>query len=172
MVNSMKMNSNQQMVLTEKDVIRSLLSDIRINRAQFEDIEPINIYNEWCSQYDIGTQISATLADDSDEYAEKCINNWHMPDDYADYNIRTHLENLCNTKEELTRVRYELELYEDRGLTIALNFLRYLERICDDNDIVLGVGRGSSVSSYCLYLLGIHRVNSIKYELDIKEFLK
>ena len=95
-----------------------------------------------------------------------------MPDDYADYNIRTHLENLCNTKEELTRVRYELELYEDRGLTIALNFLRYLERICDDNDIVLGVGRGSSVSSYCLYLLGIHRVNSIKYELDIKEFLK
>ena len=79
---------------------------------------------------------------------------------------------LCNTKEELTRVRYELELYEDRGLIIALNFLRYLERICDNNDIVLGVGRGSSVSSYCLYLLGIHRVNSIKYDLDIKEFLK
>jgi DNA polymerase III alpha subunit len=172
MVNSMKMNSNHQMVLTERDVIRSWLSDIRINKAQFEDIEPINIYNEWCNEYDSGTPIKATLADNSDTYAENCINNWHMPDEYADYNIRTHLENLCKTKEELTRVRYELELYEDRGLTIALNFLRYLERVCDDNDIVLGVGRGSSVSSYCLFLLGIHRINSIKYKLDIKEFLK
>jgi len=172
MVNSMMMNSNQQMVLTERDVIRSWLSDIRINKAQFEDIEPINIYNEWCAEYEIGNPIDATIADDSDGYVEKCINNWHMPDEYHQYNIRNHLENLCKTKEELTRVRYELELYEDRGLIIALNFLRYLERVCDDNDIVLGVGRGSSVSSYCLYLLGIHRVNSIKYELDIKEFLK
>jgi DNA polymerase III alpha subunit len=172
MVNLMKMNSNHQMVLTERDVIRSWLSDIRINKAQFEDIEPINIYNEWCNEYDSGSPINATLADNSDTYTENCINDWHMPDEYTDYNIRTHLENLCKTKEELTRVRYELELYEDRGLTIALNFLRYLERVCDDNDIVLGVGRGSSVSSYCLFLLGIHRVNSIKYELDIKEFLK
>ena len=35
-----------------------------------------------------------------------------------------------------------------------------------------GVGRGSSVSSYCLYLIGIHMVDSIKYNLDIQEFFK
>jgi DNA polymerase III alpha subunit len=41
-----------------------------------------------------------------------------------------------------------------------------------DNNIVWGVGRGSSVSSYVLYLLGVHRVNSLYYDLDIHEFLR
>jgi DNA polymerase III alpha subunit len=40
------------------------------------------------------------------------------------------------------------------------------------NNIVWGVGRGSSVASYVLYLLGVHKVDSIKYGLDIREFLK
>jgi DNA polymerase III alpha subunit len=40
------------------------------------------------------------------------------------------------------------------------------------NKIVWGVGRGSSVASYVLFLIGIHKVNSLKYNLDIKEFLK
>jgi DNA polymerase III alpha subunit len=44
--------------------------------------------------------------------------------------------------------------------------------VCKENNIVLGVGRGSSVASYVLYLLGVHRVDSLKYDLDIKEFLK
>jgi DNA polymerase III alpha subunit len=41
-----------------------------------------------------------------------------------------------------------------------------------ENDIVWGVGRGSSVASYTLYLIGVHKIDSIKYELDINEFLK
>ena len=39
-----------------------------------------------------------------------------------------------------------------------------------EKNIIWGVGRGSSVSSYILYLIGVHRINSIKYELDYKEF--
>jgi len=62
--------------------------------------------------------------------------------------------------------------YEKRGMIIVLKFLLHLVNTCTENDIVIGVGRGSSVASYCLYLLGIHRIDSIKYELDIKEFLK
>jgi DNA polymerase III alpha subunit len=41
-----------------------------------------------------------------------------------------------------------------------------------ENKIVWGVGRGSSVASYVLYLIGVHRIDSIKYDLDIREFLK
>jgi len=40
------------------------------------------------------------------------------------------------------------------------------------HNILWGVGRGSSVSSYILYLIGIHRIDSIKYNLNIGEFLK
>jgi hypothetical protein len=41
-----------------------------------------------------------------------------------------------------------------------------------ENKIVWGVGRGSSVASYVLFLIGVHKINSIKYNLDINEFLK
>jgi DNA polymerase III alpha subunit len=41
-----------------------------------------------------------------------------------------------------------------------------------DNNIVWGVGRGSSVASYVLYLLGIHKIDSIKYNLSPDEFFK
>ena len=54
----------------------------------------------------------------------------------------------------------------------VLKFLVYLIDIMRSNNIVWGVGRGSSVSSYVLYLLGVHKVDSIKYGLDITDFLK
>ena len=40
------------------------------------------------------------------------------------------------------------------------------------NKFIWGVGRGSSVSSYILYLIGVHRVNSLKFGFDIKDYLK
>ena len=40
------------------------------------------------------------------------------------------------------------------------------------NHIIWGVGRGSSVASYVLYKLGVHRIDSLYYNLDIGEFLR
>ncbi len=57
-------------------------------------------------------------------------------------------------------------------MTKVLNLLLYLVDHFRTNKIVWGVGRGSSVASYILYLIGIHKVDSIKYDLDIGEFLK
>jgi DNA polymerase III alpha subunit len=54
----------------------------------------------------------------------------------------------------------------------VLQFLLYFIDKLKDNNIVWGVGRGSSVSSYVLFLMGVHRIDSVKYNLDIKEFLK
>jgi len=41
-----------------------------------------------------------------------------------------------------------------------------------ENKVIWGVGRGSSVASYVLYLIGVHRVNSMYYNLDVGEFLR
>ena len=41
-----------------------------------------------------------------------------------------------------------------------------------DNGVIWGVGRGSSVASYVLYLIGIHKVDSMYYDLPINEFLR
>ena len=72
----------------------------------------------------------------------------------------------------LDRIRQELQLYENLGLIDVLRTLIYLINTLYENNVVWGVGRGSSVASYILYLIGVHDVDSVKYDLDITEFLR
>ena len=76
---------------------------------------------------------------------------------------------LESTQEQINRVVEELELYRSRNLYPILRALIYIIDTMRKHDIVWGVGRGSSVAGYVLYLLGIHKVDS-RYNLDIKEF--
>lgn len=168
----METNKNNQMILNEQDIVTAWLSDIDVDSAVFNDVEPINIYNQWCDRYDIDHKITSQAKDDSSNYVEECVNTWHMPDDYKNLDIINHLLDMCETQEQRNRVLIELNLFKDRGMIIVLQFLKYLVDVCKEHNIVLGVGRGSSVASYCLFLLGVHRVDSIKYQLDITEFLK
>ena len=95
-----------------------------------------------------------------------------MPQEYRDFNIVEHLYSLCKTDQEIDRVSEELELFVQYDMIDLLKFLRYLVDFMRSNTILWGVGRGSSVASYCLYLLGVHKIDSLKYQLDIREFLK
>jgi DNA polymerase III alpha subunit len=97
---------------------------------------------------------------------------WHMPDEYKTLDIAAHVLNLCKTEAELQRCGAELMLYQERNLFDLLRYLKYLVDTMTKNHIVWGVGRGSSVASYVLYLLGVHRINSMFYNLDIQEFLR
>jgi len=54
----------------------------------------------------------------------------------------------------------------------VLQFLIYLVDTARNNNVVLGVGRGSSVASFALYLIGVHKIDSIKYDLDVEDFLR
>jgi DNA polymerase III alpha subunit len=74
--------------------------------------------------------------------------------------------------EAIERISIELEMYRTRNLYPILQVLIYIIDTMRKHDIVWGVGRGSSVASYVLYILGIHKVDSLKYNLDINEFLK
>jgi DNA polymerase III alpha subunit len=79
---------------------------------------------------------------------------------------------LCSTETELQRCGQELMLYQERGLFDLLKYLTYLVDVMRDNQVIWGVGRGSSVASHVLYLLGVHRINSMFYDLDVTEFLR
>lgn len=96
---------------------------------------------------------------------------WFMPEDYCP-NLVEMLYGMCTTPEQTDRVSKELELYIQHGMFDLLYYLKYLVDTMRENKIVWGVGRGSSVASYVLYLLGVHKVDSLKYNLDIHEFLK
>jgi hypothetical protein len=113
-----------------------------------------------------------TLADSVEEFDQRFQSKWHMPDDYKQLDIAAYVLGLCKEDYELQRVAEELLLYQERDLFDLLRYLKYLIDTLRKNNLVWGVGRGSSVASYVLFLLGVHKINSIYYELSVEEFLK
>jgi DNA polymerase III alpha subunit len=105
------------------------------------------------------------------DYDRACQTVWNMPEDYCP-NLIEMLYGMCTTKEQTNRVSEELEAFIEHGMMDLLFYLKYLVDTMRENKVVWGVGRGSSVASYVLYLIGIHRIDSLKYNLDWREFLR
>lgn len=97
--------------------------------------------------------------------------NWFMPDEYKNIDIEQYLVSIC-PEQNYQRLVDELQLFNQHNMMDLLRYIKYLVDVMRKHKIVWGVGRGSSVASYVLFLLGIHKIDSIKYELDINEFLK
>jgi len=106
------------------------------------------------------------------EFDRDLQKQWFMPAEYKNFEIVGFLLDQTTNETEYQRVVEELDLFYQHDMVDLLIYLKYLVDTMKENNVVWGVGRGSSVASYCLYLLGIHRINSIKYGLDIREFFK
>ena len=104
-----------------------------------------------------------------DEIRQK---DWCIPQEYQNFDIASWLLEQCTTSDQTNRVIEELELFVQYDMIDVLICVKYLVDFMRANNIVWGLGRGSSVASYCLYLIGIHKIDSLKFSLDIKEFLK
>jgi DNA polymerase III alpha subunit len=107
-----------------------------------------------------------------EEFDQSKQSKWLMPKEYYELDIAKWVLDQCNTEEELQRAGDELLKFHERNMFVLLQYLKYLVDTMRKNNIVWGVGRGSSVASYVLYLIGIHRINSLYYDLSIDEFLK
>ena len=107
-----------------------------------------------------------------EEFDRVLQGNWHMPVEYKDMDIAEYVLGLCKADHELQRVGQELLLFQERDLFDLLRYLKYLVDTLRKNNVVWGVGRGSSVASYVLFLIGVHKIDSLYYNLDIEEFLK
>mgnify|MGYP003334310656 CR=1 FL=1 len=107
-----------------------------------------------------------------EKFDEQNQNNWHMPEEYKQLDIAEYILTQCTTEEELQRVGQELLLFQERDAFDLLRYMKYLVDTLRKNNVVWGVGRGSSVASYVLYLLGVHRIDSMFYDLDPHEFLR
>lgn len=105
-------------------------------------------------------------------FDENLQSKWFMPTEYKTLDIALYVLNKCKSEGELQRAGEELFLYQERGLFPLLQYLKYLVDVMRANNIVWGVGRGSCVASYVLFLIGVHRINSLYYDLSIDEFLK
>jgi DNA polymerase III alpha subunit len=107
------------------------------------------------------------------DYDMACQSLWFMPDEYKELDIEQWILEQCPPWDpNYTRTKEELEAYKARNMLDLLRWLKYFVDNCSKNNIVWGVGRGSSVASYVLYLIGVHKIDSIKYNLDWHEFLR
>lgn len=107
-----------------------------------------------------------------EQFDQACQSKWYMPDEYKNMDIAAYVLSLCSTEAQLQRCGEELLLYQEKNLFNLLKYLHYLVQVVSDNNIIIGVGRGSSVSSYVLYLLQVHKIDSLYYDLDPTEFLR
>lgn len=106
-----------------------------------------------------------------EQYDQACQNNWFIPEEYKNFDIEEFLVQQC-PEENYQRLVEELLEFKARNMMMLLKTLKYLIDALRANNIVWGVGRGSSVASYVLFLLAVHRIDSVKYNLDWREFLR
>jgi hypothetical protein len=169
----MKTDAVGQIVLGEADLINLIMQgrDLEsVSGALVDgsvDIEAAAFWLEHVPDFTHWSEPDAQAVFDHMQQSE-----WHMPPEYKILDIAEHVLSLCATEAQLQRCGSELLLYQDRSLFDLLRYLKYLVDVMRHNHVIWGVGRGSSVASYVLYLLGVHRIDSMYYELDAREFLR
>lgn len=107
---------------------------------------------------------------------------WQLPDKYKKLDVQERvfdeffkrLSSLSYSSEQediaVRRLADEVNEVETRGM---MDFMRTIVYVLDTfrtKDIVWGVGRGSSCACYILFVLGLHVVDCVKYEVPMNEF--
>lgn len=162
-------NKFGEIVYNENDLVDLLMQGFELKTVIVDDTVSIpGMLLENTVEFLTPTDQSIGV-DQFDQSNQQC---WFMPEEYKNFDIAKHLLNLCKTDAELQRVGKELLLYNEKNLFDLLRYLKYLVDTMKQNNIIWGVGRGSSVASYVLYLLEVHKVDSIYYDLDPEEFLR
>lgn len=161
-----------QLILSENDLVSLYLQDPTrtVKRALVETDIKFNDIIELDEKPELINYVDPKLSvQDFDKLNQ---DNWLMPDEYKNMDIAQYILDRCTTEAELQRAGEELLKFQERGMFTLLKYLKYLVDTMRKNNIVWGVGRGSSVASFVLFLLEIHRINSLYYDLSIDEFLK
>lgn len=107
---------------------------------------------------------------------------WRIPQEYKDINLKHFIMEKffqmsaeysdARSLECIERIQYELKIFKKHDLFMLLRTLIYMVDTFEEKGVVWGVGRGSSVSSYILYILGVHDIDSVQYDLNFNDFLQ
>ena len=170
----MKTDQYGEIIYDESDLVNMVMSGATIENLQGMLVEPgVNLETASAYLEQVPELIEYAFTDMTvEEFDQMKQNSWHMPDEYKQLNIAEYILSLCDSNVKLQRCGEELLLFQERNLFDLLRYLKYLVDTLRANNMIWGVGRGSSVASYVLYLLGVHRIDSIFYNLDHREFLR
>jgi DNA polymerase III alpha subunit len=159
-------------IFNDRDIFEALYKGQTLSPEMFVEsnddikkLEEISGFEFWQPLYDYDISI--------DEYDSTLQTNWFMPDEYKALDIEAWIwEQTPPWDPQHTRVAEELAAFKQRNMLDLLRWLKYFVDTCRSKNILWGVGRGSSVASYVLFLIGVHKIDSIKYNLEWQEFLR
>lgn len=170
----MKHNNIGEMIFSEDDVCDQLMQGRTVDSLKgmivdsSVDLERAATFLEYVPPF-----IAENIHDESPTALHRRFQQtWHMPQEYKDLDIAEYVLGLCTNEAELQRVGHELLMYQERNLFNLLKYLKYLVDVMTANQLIWGIGRGSSVASFVLYKMGVHRIDSMYYELNVEEFLR
>lgn len=172
---SMMLNTMGQPQMSSTDLVKVLLYGNSIDYVSCSDKDELDAYKKYQEDLlETATKFieEPTVVESFTSYHSKNSDIWVFPQEFQEIDVYTYLINKCKTQTEIDRVEQEFKMFEDRDLIQLLRFFIFFVDYMRKNEHVWGVGRGSSVSSFILYLIGIHKVDSLKYNLDISEYLK
>ena len=168
-------NKFGEMIFNESDVMDLIMQGRQLNSLKNMLVDDtVNLEDAVSFIEELPSFVPYTFEDNIAIKDWDCANqqHWNMPEEYKQLDIAEHILGLCNTEAELQRCGEELLLYQERELFNLLCYLKYLVDVMTTNQVIWGVGRGSSVASFILYKLGVHRIDSLFYNLDVHEFLR
>jgi DNA polymerase III alpha subunit len=164
-----------RVVFQGEDVAELLMRGFDIGDLLISPDAIVDQYNQMCASHNKDSHMVAPIAtpalDPQADAAERQT-QWHIPAEYHDLDVRAMLRKRCQFPAETHRVTLEMDLFEAKGLLPVLRLMCFLVDRWRAAGVVWGVGRGSSVASYCLFLIGVHKIDSIHYDIDITEFLR
>lgn len=170
----MRTNKLRQVIVSEDDMIDVLYTGETISNLVVDDPQWMQKLDTHCKEFELPFNISWTLESDltEEDYVRQNLQDWNLPDSYVSFDMENYLLSKCETATQKERVVQELDEFKARDMMDVLRWMKFFVATLRENKMIWGVGRGSSVASYVLFLLDVHKVDSIKYDLDIKEFLK
>lgn len=111
-------------------------------------------------------------------------NDYTIPDRYKSINLKKHVFNLLDIETQKRKYdthaiekrikRVTNELYQIKLLNMEMLFktIIFLIDFMIEHNVLWGVGRGSSCASYVLYLMDLHKVDAVKYNIDYFDFFR
>jgi DNA polymerase III alpha subunit len=102
---------------------------------------------------------------------------WTIPPEYKKLNIEELAVNKMvemglTDEAYIERLSFELEAMKERDMIPFIRCLVYTIDRFRKKGVVWGIGRGSSCASLVLFVLGVNRVDPVKYDIPRKEFFK
>lgn len=143
------------------DVSRLAVTEVNSDVKQFNKMSPVKL--------------------DTKSECTTITNDWIIPDEYKSVDVGAYVVDKLVPKidkddplyeDRLVRLLLEIEEFEKRGFNPLLRILIYVVDVLRKKQIVWGVGRGSSCASYLLYLIGVHCVDPVRFEIPLVEFFR